>query len=64
MSKKKKNKGYANKAASDPRLAGDLPTAGSAEFVPSIEQDLLDAAAYDTADTFDIIPDLHANKFQ
>ncbi len=64
MSKKKKNRGNANPATTDPRLAGNLPTASSAEFVPSVDQDLPEAGAYDSADTFDIIPDLHANKFQ
>ena len=57
----KKNKRKLN--TQDPRLAGALPTANSAEFVPSLNPDLVDPSAYDTLDTYDFIPDLKDNKF-
>ncbi len=59
MSKKKKQ----SKKGSDPRLAGDMPTAVSAEFTPAIEPDLPAAGPYNASENFDFIPDLKDNKF-
>jgi|GEM_PF-2808503 len=59
-----KNKRKAKKLNSpDPRLAADVPTANSAEFVPSLNPDLLDTAPYDSSEVFDFIPEIKGNKF-
>ena len=47
----------------DPRLAAAHPTANSAEFVPTVFPDLPDAAAMDSSETFDFIPEIKGNKF-
>ncbi|MBQ7638709.1 MAG: hypothetical protein IJS90_07405 [Clostridia bacterium] len=47
----------------DPRLAADVPTANSAEFVPSLYPDQTDTAPFDSSEIFDFIPEIKGNKF-
>lgn len=61
MSKKKNKSRSLNRP--DPRLAADVPTANSAEFVPNINPDILDTAAYDIGETYDFIPEIRGEKF-
>lgn len=61
MSKSKKKEKKLN--APDPRLAADVPTAISPEFVPALNPDITDTTAYDSAEVFDFIPEIKGNKF-
>ena len=60
MSKNKKKKNSVN---TDPRLAGNSPTANSAEFVPTPVPDIPEMPTYNAADNFDFIPDLKTDRF-
>ena len=60
MSKNKKKK---NMNRSDPRLAGDNPTANSPEFVPNPIPDMPEMPTDNALDNFDFIPDMKNNKF-
>lgn len=61
MSKSKKKSKKLNNP--DPRLAADFPTANSAEFVPTLNPNLLDIAAIDSTEVYDFIPEIKGNKF-
>ncbi len=55
MSKKKKKPGH---PGADPRLAAQVPTAVSPEFVPLTPETMNSFGTNDSADVYDFIPEL------
>ena len=61
MSKRNKHDKVSDKT--DSRLAGNLPTANSEEFVPKTLDTLPDAPSMSSNDVYDFIPKIKANKY-